>query len=270
MAAAGRMTEKAMEKRLRQEEAKIEKEKAKQVSLAVKEREKQLKLEMKQREKEIRDKERSRVKIIKNKMRVVMRTRISAEKQKTLATIKKKAQEKEEKFNGNYEVSRRSLARMFKAVNECARLFPDGWTTSQFTKNYMEMFPNVHPYTGEELDTDTKYDIKASIRGLMYETSPSSTQHWFRYGLLKKSEEIAPWFCYNKALAVANNIHGWKLTTSDVSIERRREKGKWFILKDGSNSLYNWSDEIYGPLPTPDILSEAAQNRPTGVRKAKQ
>ena len=160
---------------------------------------------------------------------------------------------------------KQSLTRIFKTIKACSILYPNGWTARQFSEKYINLYGNLNPYTGEVcLPT---YDIHASIRGLMYETSPSSTQHWFQYGNLKYKEQVAPWFCYNKALAVVNNANNWKKTTSEISSSRRAGKGLWFAVVDGPNSIYNWSDEIYGPLPTEEILKIAKEGRRIGVRK---
>jgi len=117
---------------------------------------------------------------------------------------------------------------------------------------------------------DEKYDIAAGIRGIMYETSPSSEQHWFRYGMQKVREQVAPWVFVNKQLAVVNDAFKWKVTTTDMAKARRRSKGLWSYMSSGSHAFYDWSLEEYGPLPTEEILKEAALGRKVGARGRKQ
>ena len=40
-------------------------------------------------------------------------------------------------------------------------------------------------------------------------------------------------------------------------------------MADGAHALYDWNEEVYGPLPTEDMLHSAALNRKQGTRGKK-
>ncbi len=180
--------------------------------------------------------------------------------------LKKKRNEKEKE---KYEIKDKSLSVMFKTAKQAETIYPNGFTTKQFCEKYIEINGRINPYTLEEVDEF--YDLSAAIRGFMYETSPSSEQHWFRYGMKKVRQQIAPWIFANKSLAIVNDRFGWKDVKSNPEIlsARRRNKGIWIRITEGSNAYYDWNDEKYGPLPSEDILNIAARNRKIGKRKRK-
>jgi hypothetical protein len=123
------------------------------------------------------------------------------------------------------------------------------------------LYPNINPYTLKQYCGC--YDIGAAIRGLMYESSPSSQQHWFQYGYQKNREQVAPWLFANKNLASVNNDFNWKQTTSVIATARRQQKGFWQLIPDPS--LRDLPEE-YGKIPSAEILYEASQNRKKGAQ----
>ena len=151
---------------------------------------------------------------------------------------------------------------MRKAGEQAALIRPNGkFTTGDVEEEYKRLYPNINPYTLKQYCGC--YDIGAAIRGLMYESSPSSQQHWFQYGYQKNREQVAPWLFANKNLASVNNDFNWKQTTSVIATARRQQKGFWQLIQDPS--LRDLPEE-YGKIPSAEILHEASQNRKKGAR----
>ena len=149
-----------------------------------------------------------------------------------------------------------------KAGEQAALIRPNGkFTTGDVEEEYKRLYPNINPYTLKQYCGC--YDIGAAIRGLMYESSPSSQQHWFQYGYQKNREQVAPWLFANKNLASVNNDFNWKQTTSVIATARRQQKGFWQLIQDPS--LRDLPEE-YGKIPSAEILHEASQNRKKGAR----
>lgn len=174
-----------------------------------------------------------------------------------------KKQQHEQNEMAKIRIKERSIRKMFRTAKALQRECPDGFTPKQLVQKYIELNGEINPYTLEIVSND--YDIDAAIRGFMYETSPSSQQHWFKYGVRKERNEIAPWLFYNKELAIVNNQFDWRVSTPEMAAERRRCKGKWFVLEDGPNTYYDWNTEIYGPLPT-NVQLKNASRRKSGFR----
>ena len=145
------------------------------------------------------------------------------------------------------------------------REHPHGFSASIFTNKFREIYGNMNVWTGELNDND--YDTNAGIRSLLYEMSPSSSQHWFKYGIGHKEKEVAKWYFINKSLAILNNKYEWKNTTAGTGRGGRKEKGNWiyqpYLFKEF------WSVENYGPLPKEEMLVNAKLGRRIGVRGAK-
>ena len=120
--------------------------------------------------------------------------------------LMERRRQKQENDNHKYEVKRQSICNMIRVARSLDNQYPDGFTASQCVSKYIEMYGYINPYTLEKVSAT--YDIAAAIRGLMYETSPSSEQHWFRYGIRKTREQVAPWIFVNKELAI-NNTECW-------------------------------------------------------------
>jgi hypothetical protein len=149
-----------------------------------------------------------------------------------------------------------------KAGEQAALIRPNGkFTTGDVEEEYKRLYPNINPYTLKQYCGC--YDIGAAIRGLMYESSPSSQQHWFQYGYQKNREQVAPWLFENKNLASVNNDFNCKQTTSVIATARRQQKGFWQLIQDPS--LRDLPEE-YGKIPSAEILYEASQNRKKGAR----
>ena len=256
-------------------EQKVERLKIKEYRLKEREEEKsRLKLEKKRakeekkkekallllREKEERqrqkDAERRECELIKNAEKEGMKKGRQMEREK----IKRRLERVEVK----YEIQDKAIRKMVKVAKQLTNEYPDGFNVTQCVEKYIELHGRINPYTLEE--ADPKYDLSAAIRGFMYETSPSSSQHWFRYGIKKTREQVAPWIFANKELAEVNSKYGWRITTSEMASERRQNIGMWRMIIDGSTAYYDWSEERYGPLPTREILEDASRERKVGIR----
>jgi len=178
---------------------------------------------------------------------------------------REKQKKKMENSSKKFELKDKAIGNMVKVAKELMNEYRDeGFYVSQCVDKYIQLYGRINPYTLESVDDN--YDLSAAIRGFMYETSPSSTQHWFRYGIKKVREQVAPWIFVNKELAIVNDKHGWITTTTDMASERRTNAGKWKMIVEGTIAYYDWDEEKYGPLPTSDILEKAAENRKVGIR----
>ncbi len=248
--------EKNSERALKEKEKELKKqaknnlrELKKQEKAALREKENELKKEAKAA---LREKDKQRREAIK---RAQIKTKAE------LKTIAKNARKKEEV---KFEVNCRSPSMIIKTAKMTAEFFGNKFSCTNFCEVYISKNGYMNPYTLEEVDEN--YDLEAAIRGIMYETSPSSAQHWFRYGLSKKREQIAPWLFYNKSLAIVNNAHGWKVSDSELKKAQRNNLGSWSYMEEGSQAFYDWDEDKYGPLPTKDVLKAATVGRKVGTR----
>lgn len=187
--------------------------------------------------------------------------------QKERENFIKKKLSKDKKQKEKYEIKDRSLSVMIRTAKRAELEYPNGFTTKQFCDLFKHINGSINPYTLQNVESD--YDLNAAIRGFMYETSPSSEQHWFRYGIKKVREQVAPWIFANKNLAIVNDKFGWKDVKSNPEVlsERRKQKGLWVRIVEGSNAYYDWDNVKYGPLPQEEILEIASRNRKIGKRK---
>ena len=184
-------------------------------------------------------------------------------KQEEKEEAKRKKQEEKNQMKKN--ITKKAIERMVLTAIDVTNDHPNGFTCRELSNKYIEMHGNINPYTGNEIKE--KYDIHAAIRGFMYESSPSSNQHWFKYGNKKMIEEVAPWIIFNKNLATINHKFDWKVSCKDLKKEQKNFKGKWMLLPHGPLTKYIWSDDIYGPLPTDQQLEISKLGRKKGFRK---
>ena len=244
-------------KKAEMEQKKRQKKADKETDLWLKELEKETKKLQKNAEREQKKRQKELEKERAKNQRELIKKAIQLEREKNKKSMRKK-----------FEVQTKTLTNLVPIAKKANQDYPDGFTAKQLTDMYISRYGRINPYTLEAVDAS--YDIHAAIRGIMEETSPSSTQHWFRYGIQKSDEQVAPWLFANKQLAIVNNTFGWKVTTSEIAKARRQNKGKWIYMIDGGNARFDWSIEKYGPLPTENVLKEAAIGRKVGVRGRKQ
>lgn len=134
----------------------------------------------------------------------------------------------------------------------------DGFTTAQFVEKFKQMYGNINAWSG--VVNPDEYDGDAGIRSLIYEMSPSSAQHWFKYGIKKNSYQVAPWSFVNKKLADLNDQYQWMVTTAGTG--RAKSKGTWKFVFHLSRD--NWDNQLFGPLPLDDTLFNAIHLRKIG------
>ena len=139
----------------------------------------------------------------------------------------------------------------------------DGFTTAQFVEKFKQIYGNINAWSGVVNPED--YDADASIRSLIYEMSPSSAQHWFKYGMKKNSYQVAPWSFVNKKLSDLNHQYEWMVTTAGTG--RAKSKGTWKFVFHLSRE--NWDTQLFGPLPEEDTLLNAINQRKIGKQNQK-
>jgi len=139
----------------------------------------------------------------------------------------------------------------------------DGFTTAQFVEKFKQIYGNINAWSGVVNPED--YDGDASIRSLIYEMSPSSAQHWFKYGMKKNSYQVAPWSFVNKKLADLNHEYQWMVTTAGTG--RAKSKGTWKFVFHLSRD--NWDNESFGHLPDEHTLLKAINQRKIGKQNQK-
>jgi len=156
-----------------------------------------------------------------------------------------------------------SFNRMMQVGIALHRTHFDGFTTAQFVEKFKQIYGNINAWTGDTNPED--YDGDASIRSLIYEMSPSSAQHWFKYGIKKNSYQVAPWSFVNKKLADLNHEYQWMVTTAGTG--RAKSKGTWKFVFHLSRD--NWDNELFGHLPDEHTLLNAKNQRKIGKQNQK-
>jgi hypothetical protein len=249
---AAKQQEKAAKKQAKEEAKKQEKEAKKQAKKQEKEAIKQARQRDAVAARETRQREAVAARETRQREAVAAR---ETRQREAAAARETRQRERREHRNKIFENVR-------KAGEQAALIRPNGkFTTGDVEEEYKRLYPNINPYTLKQYCGC--YDIGAAIRGLMYESSPSSQQHWFQYGYQKNREQVAPWLFANKNLASVNNDFNWKQTTSVIATARRQQKGFWQLIQDPS--LRDLPEE-YGKIPSAEILHEASQNRKKGAR----
>lgn len=194
------------------------------------------------------------------------RTKENARIAKENARNAKAEQREREKRNRNHEKETKrfeAFNRMVQVGIALHKTHLDGFTTAQFVEKFKQMYGNINAWTGDTNPED--YDGDASIRSLIYEMSPSSAQHWFKYGMKKNSYQVAPWSFVNKKLADLNHEYQWMVTTAGTG--RAKSKGTWKFVFHLSRD--NWDNELFGPLPEDDTLLNAINQRKIGKQNQK-
>lgn len=261
------------------EEVKQRREEAKQQAKAeAKAEAKQRKLEEKRVKDEVRNEELAQQRIEKKQKKeeekrekelAAAKSKLNKELAKAIKDADKKVQ-KARKI-ADMEISRVEKEMVFKVMAFVGKLlmtqYPDGFDVVTFGNAVLEYYGNKNLWTGElypnALDTKQSH---ASIRSLVYECSPSSSRHWFKYGIRRGAGEIAPWLFVNRKLAELNNQYEWKVTEEGKSNGRGGNGGKWIFVADLFDNKENWPVDLYGPLPTEEQLTEAENGRIVGIR----
>jgi len=178
--------------------------------------------------------------------------------------IYKKKMEKEE---GKFEIKRDAFMKIFKVAEQLDIENPDqGYTINNIVEKYIELHGHITPYKMMR-HLEDNYDINAAIRAIVYESSPSSMQHWFRYGKRKSARKVCPWIFANKNLAIINNKYNWRKTTNEMTTDKKNDTGLWYYIKE-RDIEFSWKEDKYGPLPSREqlIAAEESGERVIGVR----
>lgn len=178
--------------------------------------------------------------------------------------IYKKKMEKEE---GNFEIKRDAFMKIFKVAEQLDIETPDqGYTINNIVEKYLELHGHITPYKMMR-PLEDNYDINAAIRAIVYESSPSSMQHWFRYGKRKSARKVCPWIFANKNLAIINNKYNWRKTTNEMTTDKKNDTGLWYYIKE-RDIEFSWKEDKYGPLPSREqlIAAEESGERVIGSR----
>ena len=227
--------------------------------LAIKEREKADKLELKEREKA----DKLALKERENAEKLVYNRGIKEGKK-----LQKIAQQqKMEREEGKFEIRKECISNLIN-VGQKLEETPtnqEGYSINVIVEKYIELYGYINPYSLEPVE-DT-YNIKAAIRAIVYESSPSSLQHWFRFGQKKLSTKVCPWIFANKNLAISNNKFNWRKTTDEMVTDKKNNTGLWLFIKE-PNVEFCWKVDKYGPLPSKQQLDEAEAigERVIGIR----
>ena len=140
---------------------------------------------------------------------------------------------------------------------------PNGWSLDDFTALATAILGKINIWT-HGINTDN-HDDKASIRSLVYEMSPSSCQHWFKYGVRHSSGLNNPICFVNRELANLNSEHGWQkvngVGTGRNTTDVRRT---WHFVPNLDKD--HWNEDLYGLLPSVQTLELAQVTRTVGDR----
>lgn len=95
--------------------------------------------------------------------------------------------------------------------------------------------------------------------------SPSSMQHYFKYGKCHSSGLNTPICFVNKELANKNNEYAWtKVDGAGTGRNVKEVKRSWHFVGNLDKGI--WNIELYGPLPSVEQLMEASEGRAVGDR----
>uniref|UniRef100_A0A6C0CVB5 Uncharacterized protein n=1 Tax=viral metagenome TaxID=1070528 RepID=A0A6C0CVB5_9ZZZZ len=186
-----------------------------------------------------------------------------AKEQRMRAKEEQREREKRQRIHAKETKHFEAFNRMIQVGIALHKTHMDGFTTAQFVEKFKQMYGNINAWSGVVNPED--YDGDASIRSLIYEMSPSSAQHWFKYGIKKNSYQVAPWSFVNKKLADLNHEYQWMVTTAGTG--RAKSKGTWKFVFHLSRD--NWDNELFGPLPEDDTLLNAINQRKIGKQNQK-
>jgi hypothetical protein len=95
--------------------------------------------------------------------------------------------------------------------------------------------------------------------------SPSSCQHWFKFGKVVLNGLTNPICFVNKQLANVNRNAGWeKVSGAGTGRNTINVRNHWHFVPNLDKDHWNATD--YGALPSKDILNAARTSRVAGDR----
>ena len=211
--------------------------------------------EERERARIVKEEERERAK---ESARIAKDERMRAKESARLVKEEQREREKRSRIHAKETLRFEAFHRMIQVGIALHKTHIDGFTTAQFVEKYKQMYGNINAWTGDANPED--YDGDAGIRSLIYEMSPSSAQHWFKYGIKKNSYQVAPWSFVNKQLADLNHEYQWLVTTKGTG--RAKSKGTWKFVFHLSRD--NWNTQLFGPIPDEQTLLNATYLRKIG------
>jgi len=210
----------------------------------------------------VKEEERERAKesarIAKESARIAKESARVSKESARVAKEEHREREKRQRIHAKETKHFEAFNRMIQVGIALHKTHLDGFTTAQFVEKFKQVYGNINAWSG--VVNPDEYDGDASIRSLIYEMSPSSAQHWFKYGLKKYSYQVAPWSFVNKQLADLNHEYQWMVTTKGTG--RAKSKGTWKFVFHLSRD--NWDNELFGHLPDEETLLNATNQRKIG------
>ena len=164
------------------------------------------------------------------------------------------------------EIGKYGIMRITGYLIEQAR--PNGWSVEDFNTVLSFILGKINIWT--RAINDDNYDDMASIRSLIYEMSPSSMQHYFKYGKphlggLNPPGLNTPICFVNKELANKNEEYEWrKVDGSGTGRNTKAVRRCWHFVDNLDKN--QWNVVEYGPLPRLEHLREASDDRAKGDR----
>jgi hypothetical protein len=202
----------------------------------------------------------NRAKALRDQEKQAKKEAVEAKRQQAIARREQQAVDKVKKAEARALRRRQKFERMMRLGFWLNEKYPDGFTAEQAGSLFIREYGLIAPFTGKSIEDPVA--VCAGVRSLISEMSPSSCQHWFKYGSRCSDGDVAPWHFVNKELAIMNNELGWTKTL--VGTGRAGNRGLWkfepVLRRD------TWSVSLYGPLPTEDQLDAARAGRLIGVR----
>jgi hypothetical protein len=220
-------------------------------------REKENTKALKMRAKEERERAKEERVRAKENARIAKEERVRAKENARIAK-EQREREKRKRIHEKETARFEAFNRMIQVGIALHKTHLDGFTTAQFVEKFKQIYGNINAWSG--VVNPDEYDGDAGIRSLIYEMSPSSAQHWFKYGIKKNSYQVAPWSFVNKKLADLNHEYQWMVTTAGTG--RAKSKGTWKFVFHLSRD--NWDNQLFGPLPDELTLFNAINQRKIG------
>jgi hypothetical protein len=142
---------------------------------------------------------------------------------------------------------------------------PNGWCAQDFTSIVVFIFGKSNIWHSNR--NTVTHDDEASVRSLLYEMSPSSCQHWFKFGKVSLTGLATPICFVNKLLADVNAEAGWaKVSGVGTGRNTLDVRNHWHFVPTLDKE--NWNTAAHGALPSENVLNAAHVGRVAGDRAA--
>jgi hypothetical protein len=143
------------------------------------------------------------------------------------------------------------------------KMKPGGWCAQDFTSIVVFIFGKSNIWHSNR--NTVTHDDEASVRSLLYEMSPSSCQHWFKFGKVALTGLVNPICFVNKQLADVNADAGWaKVSGAGTGRNTIDVRNHWHFVPTLDKE--NWNTAAHGALPSENVLNMAHVCRVAGDR----